>query len=363
MAYKSKPCHTSFKKYYQQLHTRPNKLLGFVDRLLSGRSGIATSFEYQDWIVAWLVRVKETGELFLGIFGVWMPISMFADGIIMRGRTNEVHDMGNASLQRSKGETLQREANSLKAAGKYTEAASTYYAASRATHANDPWMAAELLEDCAKCYKMMGDMKGYMEKGREAAELHVQQNRILRAAVIYERIGMNGRDSDPKWAVTFLEMAKQLFMMEDDARGKGLSLEILMLKAQLGEYGVAADGFFEQAQLVYKRDSLFIYQGQRFMLFGLMCVILERGDAVRLSRTFEEMIENCPWFRESREAQWVGLLCEALNSPISPANTPEELVKLLDSGLDMMASMPTWFYAGWERLRRQIIDDVPVDIT
>ena len=120
-AHRTRPPPASFAAHYSGGPATARGGVGaFVERLLGRGSRAEPTIHFIDLIVAWLVRVEETGEYFLGIFGYWLPLLAAAKRVA-----------GDSSLGRSSQEMGRREeeqverqsrlGHQLKAAGEYRQ--------------------------------------------------------------------------------------------------------------------------------------------------------------------------------------------------------------------------------------------------
>lgn len=343
LAYTTRPTPQTFSKYY---NGQGGRLIGgLVERLLGG--GRANLFEFTDLYVAWLVRVTETGQLYLGIFGYWLPLVGFekevADSI----------EMGKLRLAEDKSEALKRDAHTLKASGRYDEASKAYEKAANAVTSVDPYSAAELYDEGARCKKMTHDWSAYEAMSLKAAELFRKKNRNIRAAAIFDRLAKyfssESGVAELRKAINYYERCRELYEIEDDGRGASLAGEICSLQARLGEWTKAADGFVREAKRVFIKDPVFINQSQRSLLFAAICYGMD--DSIRMGRRVNELSKEFPWFVECREGRWAMLLSDAL---CQVPNEGEDYLTLLDDDLRMLPSMPIWFDHAWKVLRSRI---------
>lgn len=357
VACRTRPTRASFEKYYQGLHGRRSKFAGLMDRLLGGGS-TGASFDFADWIVVWLVTVRETHELFLGLFGVWISLGQ----TLAPPREEGDNQMGRPGREArtSPDAALVRAAHAKKAAGNYEEAAALYERAARQATADD---GGELFEDAARCHRMAGNDAAYVGRCEEATTAFLRANRTLRAAILQERLGRHLASQGPAALVTalrHLERAQELFALEEDGRAKSLQLDILHMYAELGEYERAAFGFIEEAKRIYHQDPILVNQSLRALLWGLFCLFMTR-DQVRFKQTLEALQTAYGWFANSREGKWVVLLDELFDSQASEEEG-ELFVERLQRQLDMMASMPSWFTKAWGALKESL-RSAPVDLT
>lgn len=357
-AYRTRPSRASFEKYYQGLHGRRSKLSGLMDRLLGGGS-TGVSFDFADWIVVWLVTVRETHELFLGLFGVWISLGQTPFPASREESDNQMGRSGRGERS-SPDAALLKAAHAKKAAGNYEEAAALYERAARQATADD---GGELLEDAARCHRMAGNDAAYVRRCEEATTAFLRTNRTLRAAILQERLGRHLASQGPAEtvnAIKHLERAQELFALEEDGRAKSLQLDILHMYADLGEYERAAIGFIEEAKRIYHQDPILVNQSVRALLWGLFCLLLTR-DQVRFNQTLGTLQTEYGWFTNSRESKWIALLGELFDSQGSEEEG-ELLVERLQRQLDMMASMPSWFTKAWVALK-EAFWSAPVDLT
>jgi tetratricopeptide (TPR) repeat protein len=376
IAHKTRPSPSSFSKYYENLVGHPtNKLVNLVDRLLGGGSRV--NFRTTDLLLAWLVRVEGSGQLFLGVFGVWLEISGIGRGQIFEavetggaGGIAENIEMVDTSM------AAQSEAHTLKAAGKYVEASRAYEKASQSASKVDPFAAAELLDEGARCKKMAGDIVGYESTTIKAAELFRKKNRYLRAASLYEKLAKHclleaekgsskgsskGQvESLLKKAMNYFRKSMEYYEQEDDGRSKSLHVEVLNIMAKLGEHKKAADGFVEEAKRIFLMDSILVNQSQRMLLFAVMCLTAE--DHIVANRRITELFNSYSWFANSREGKWSMLLGGTLQESHELDFGIDERIKVLDRELNMMATMPGWFTDLWNETRQSLITAEP-DLT
>lgn len=359
VAYRTRPTRASFEKYYQGLHGRRSKLAGLMERLLGG-GPTGVSFDFADWVVAWLVTVRETHELFLGLFGGWISLGqLFA---VFQGDGNNQMGRPSRADRTSPDAATLRAAHAKKAAGQYEEAAALYERVARQA-ADD---GGEFLEDAGRCYRMAGNDAAYVERCEEATAVFLRANRTLRAAILQERLGRHLAGQETAGSVRalgYLERAQELFALEEDGRANSLQLDILHMRASLGEYEHAAMGFIEEARRIYRQDPILVSQSLRALLWGLFCLHLTR-DQVRFGRMVEALRTEYAWFASSREGKWSVLFGELLDSAQGGEGEEEEelLLEQLQRQLDMMATMPDWFTKAWNALKESI-RSAPVDLT
>ncbi|PJF17447.1 Sec17p [Paramicrosporidium saccamoebae] len=337
LAHRTRPNPNTFPKHYSTLTTKG--VSGLVERLLGGRT---QNFIYTDLVLAWMVRT-ETG-LFLGIFGSWIAL----------GETDGVADRIEMGTMRTedKNAATQREANTLKAAGKYEEASRLFEKTAGRVTSEDPYSAAELYDEAARCRKMVQDFTGYEALTIKAAELFKARNRGIRAAGLYDKLAkhymtFDSRDTLLK-AKDYFGKSRDLYEIESDSRAEALGIEIISLHAKLGEYRKAADGFVDEAGRIFQKDAMFVNQSQRCLLFAVACLALD--DEVLCCRQIATFAGQYSWFANSREGKWALKLSDALRQV--PSN--ESYVETLEGDLRMMASMPAWFERAWSILKDRL---------
>jgi tetratricopeptide (TPR) repeat protein len=337
LAHRTRPNPNTFPKYYSALVTKG--LGGLVERLLGGRT---QNFIYTDLVLAWMVRT-ETG-LFLGVFGSWIALGE-TDGVADRIEMGTMHT-------EDKNAASQREANTLKAAGKYEEASRLFEKTAGRVTSDDPYSAAELYDEAARCRKMVQDFTGYEALTIKAAELFKARNRGIRAAGLYDKLAKHYVALDSREALLkakdYFGKSRDLYEIESDSRAEALAMEIINLYAKLGEYRKAAEGFIDEADRIFRKDVMFVNQSQRCLLFAVACLALD--DEVLCCRRIAEFVTQYSWFANSREGKWALKLSNALRQV--PSDEP--YVEVLERDLRILASMPTWFERAWTVLKDRL---------
>lgn len=389
LCYRTRPTPSTFQKFYQTYYSNkaprsaPRRFFGAVEKFLSSgklslSSTASNNFIIVNCLVAWLVRVEEDQEWYLGILGLWIPLgrraSLFFNSkanIVEtgEGKANILSDSDTImnSLQSSRTEKLQREAHSLKASNRYLEAAERYQSAAEQYErgGEERWMGAEMWEEAGKCWKMAGDEGAYLACNNKAAQQFRINNRNIRAATIYEKlakylIAQGGREEK---ALNYYEQAQDLFAIEEDGRASMLTIEILQLKASLNQFTTVINGFIREAERLFRQDPILINQSQRLLLMATMaCCLLNDGNYGKLSNDLQAKFT---WFAGSREGTWAAGLVRLLQRQEQLNEEEETLrqdIERLNRELQMMATLPDWFYRGWLKLQKEVKSS-PVDLT
>lgn len=368
LAHRTRPVPASFSSYYSSVGSAetPSQVRGsgvfgsLVGKVLSlGRRRVDPTVGFIDLLVAWLAKVEETGEYFLGVCGLWIPL------IVLDTRLRESPQIGLLESQMEKQVKL---GHQLKAAGEYRRAAEVYErAALAAEKEGDPFSAPELYDEAARSMRMAGDVDAYIRGTVRAAQLFQKKNRSVRAAGLYEKLGKHYKSSknagrrEFELASQYFLAAQELYEAEDDGRAANLQLERLYLAVELGEYAQAADGFEQEAGRLIQKDGLLINQSQRLLLFACVCYVAT-GDVQLSSRKQREYERNFAWFGSSREGRLARLLVGAKSEAEENYDDPQAIVDRLVAEKEMLASMPNWFDSIWSKALGSILTVKP-DIT
>jgi tetratricopeptide (TPR) repeat protein len=219
---------------------------------------------------------------------------------------------------------------------------------------------------------MAKDEQSYLRSANDAATLFARNNRQIRAAAIWERLGkhcaMNGTFEQ---ALGYYRRAQEAFLSEDDGRGVTLTGEICNLLACCGRWEEAADGFIREGERIYASDPILVNQAQRLLLFATVAIAtfaINADDLVGGWRRVQQhgLVEDKDrhyWFANSREGQWAQSLWNLLlEDDAKNVGDPEQRIDALDKQLAIMASMPSWFLSAWNRLKDHITSR-PMDLT
>lgn len=354
VAHKTRPAPSTFAQHYHKVHqqrttSRGGRLFAFVDRIL-GSVPEQANFQFTDILVAWIVVVHGTGEVFLGIFGMW--ILAFSSSSASQEGQIEMGTMKGRNRNSERADAALREAHQLKAAGDFVKAAERYGAAAEeAARMDDPFSPAEHWHEASKCWKMAGNVEEQQQSLLKAADLFKKGGRSVRAAGIMKTLSKSFLDRDEKEnALRYLREAAKLFEGEEDSRVWSTLLESYHLLAEMGQYLEAARGFEEEALRIVASDTILVNQSQRLLLMATLS-LLSQDEATAKGKTLA-WCRDYPWFVSSREGK---LALELVRISLDPsADELEDSLHKLEEGYQMIATMPAWF----DRLWGQKIDDL-----
>lgn len=356
-----RPDPNSFPKFHDGLaRSRGRQPTGLFGKLLGGLHP-SSHFDYTDVLVGWLAHVQETGEVFLGIFRVWL--SLPTNQQRRSGEATEALELGRMA---PRSDAVIQEAHQYKAEGKYEKAAQLYEKGAVANDKNgDPFAYAELLDEAARCWKQAGNDRSYFTIMEKAVAGFQKRNRMGKAARLLDKaaqhcVALAAREdtstSQLQQAAKYYGRAADLYGMEDDGRAESLRVERLHIIARLGQLEEASQGFETTALQIVARDPILINQSQRLLFMALLCVA---DDAPRYCRWVADLTQQYSWFAHSREGKLAVLLGEAL--ALLREQEVDAMLEKLERAKGMVASLPLWAEAHWSAILSQIVqgrDDI-----
>lgn len=361
-AYRLRPDPQTFPKHYESLQRSHGTVVaGMFSRLLGGLPG-GSHFTYTDLIIATLAQVEETGEMFVGVLGIWLllPTNQRAGS----GESAETIEMGRLA---ARSEALVREAHQLKATGEHEKAALAYERAAAASDkSGDAFAGAELLDEAARCWRTSGKDSKYFEMTGKAVGAFEKRSRHGKAAGLLDKAAKHcltladNKDATTsvhpllQQAAAYYQRAAGLYEVEGDSRSENLKLDRLHVLARLGLREEAATGFAEAALQIAQRDPVLINQSQRLLLMAALCSV---EDVQLYSRRVGEWTQKYSWLANSREGKLALLLGEALGS----GNVDKGMQSRLQREKGMIASLPLWAEQLWSQTLSRLdegLDDI-----
>ncbi|KAI3648121.1 hypothetical protein MP228_005975 [Amoeboaphelidium protococcarum] len=326
-AYKNVPSQDSFRDYIKKAQGNESQSK-WIPKFLRSLAR-EPAFDYQSYGLFSLVTIRRSGQVYLGLMNIWIPLSVPDGGDqqvdAQRGypQTDQLYGV----QVDGQIESLQQQAIDAKRSKQYKYAGDLYQkcaqlclqTANRELQSGSGVEAASMYEDAYKCYKQSGDSHQLcLQSLLKAADLYEQYDRSMnRAGRCYDTLSdmqMNSLDQ----AILSLRKVVDCYQADDDIRAVYARYKLVNAYATTNRYKEAVSEI-DDLMKCPRFEEAYKFRINEIILCSCLCTLGVSGQFIDFITKYQRMVEEFPAFDASREGQ----LCQDLVQAYDTSDSTE----------------------------------------